>query len=204
MLTSSIIESNLKGSSITFPGITIPKGELLLLKGNSGIGKSTFLHSIAGLVPLLRGHIKIEGHGEISKNIVPKNWRKNAVTIIPQRPLFWQSLTVKENIKLGEWSKGIESENSEYILEKLGIADLSKKAVNKLSLGQQQRLSVARALLSKVPLVLADEPTAALDEENTSTQLKLFKEHQTETGCSILVSSHDNRLDSISDQIVIL
>mgnify|MGYP000421351547 FL=1 len=204
MLTSSIIESNLKGSSITFPGITIPKGELLLLKGNSGIGKSTFLHSIAGLVPLLRGHIKIEGHGEISKNIVPKNWRKNAVTIIPQRPLFWQSLTVKENIKLGEWSKGIESENSEYILEKLGIADLSKKAVNKLSLGQQQRLSVARALLSKVPLVLADEPTAALDEENTSTLLKLFKEHQTETGCSILVSSHDNRLDSIADQIVIL
>tara|TARA_B100001142_G_scaffold329792_1_gene394413 strand:- start:9077 stop:9691 length:615 start_codon:yes stop_codon:yes gene_type:complete len=204
MLTSSIIESNLKGSSITFPGITIPKGELLLLKGNSGIGKSTFLHSIAGLVPLLRGHIKIEGHGEISKNIVPKNWRKNAVTIIPQRPLFWQSLTVKENIKLGEWSKGIESENSEYILEKLGIADLSKKAVNKLSLGQQQRLSVARALLSKVPLVLADEPTAALDEENTSTLLKLFKEHQTETRCSILVSSHDNRLDSIADQIVIL
>ena len=204
MLTSSIIESNLKGSSITFPGITIPKGELLLLKGNSGIGKSTFLHSIAGLVPLLRGHIKIEGHGEISKNIVPKNWRKNAVTIIPQRPLFWQSLTVKENIKLGEWSKGIESENSEYILEKLGIADLSKKAVNKLSLGQQQRLSVAKALLSKVPLVLADEPTAALDEENTSTLLKLFKEHQTETGCSILVSSHDNRLDSIADQIVIL
>lgn len=204
MLTSSIIESNLKGSSITFPGITIPKGELLLLKGNSGVGKSTFLHSIAGLVPLLRGHIKIEGHGEISKNIVPKNWRKNAVTIIPQRPLFWQSLTVKENIKLGEWSKGIESENSEYILEKLGIADLSKKAVNKLSLGQQQRLSVARALLSKVPLVLADEPTAALDEENTSTLLKLFKEHQTETRCSILVSSHDNRLDSIADQIVIL
>ena len=204
MLTSSIIESNLNSSSITFPGITIPKGELLLLKGNSGKGKSTFLHSIAGLVPLLRGHIKIEGHGEISKNIVPKNWRKNAVTIIPQRPLFWQSLTVKENIKLGEWSKGIESENSEYILEKLGIADLSKKAVNKLSLGQQQRLSVARALLSKVPLVLADEPTAALDEENTSTLLKLFKEHQTETGCSILVSSHDNRLDSIADQIVIL
>ena len=204
MLTSSIIESNLKGSSITFPGITIPKGELLLLKGNSGVGKSTFLHSIAGLVPLLRGHIKIEGHGEISKNIVPKNWRKNAITIIPQRPLFWQSLTVKENIKLGEWSKGIESENSEYILEKLGIADLSKKAVNKLSLGQQQRLSVARALLSKVPLVLADEPTAALDEENTSILLKLFKEHQTETRCSILVSSHDNRLDSIADQIVIL
>jgi putative ABC transport system ATP-binding protein len=204
MLTSSIIESNLNSSSITFPGITIPKGELLLLKGNSGKGKSTFLHSIAGLVPLLRGHIKIEGHGEISKNIVPKNWRKNAVTIIPQRPLFWQSLTVKENIKLGEWSKGIESENSEYILEKLGIADLSKKAVNKLSLGQQQRLSVARALLSKVPVVLADEPTAALDEENTSILLKLFKEHQTETRCSILVSSHDNRLDSIADQIVIL
>ncbi|MDG1880706.1 MAG: ATP-binding cassette domain-containing protein [Schleiferiaceae bacterium] len=204
MLTSSIIESNLNGSSITFPGISIPKGELLLLKGNSGKGKSTFLHSIAGLVPLLRGYIKIEGHGEISKNIVPKNWRKNAVTIIPQRPLFWQSLTVKENIKLGEWSKGIESENSEYILEKLGIADLSKKAVNKLSLGQQQRLSVARALLSKVPLVLADEPTAALDEENTSILLKLFKEHQTETRCSILVSSHDNRLDSIADQIVIL
>jgi putative ABC transport system ATP-binding protein len=204
MLTSSLIESNLNSSSITFPGITIPKGELLLLKGNSGKGKSTFLHSIAGLVPLLRGYIKIEGHGEISKNIVPENWRKNAVTIIPQRPLFWQSLTVKENIKLGEWSKGIESENSEYILEKLGIADLSKKAVNKLSLGQQQRLSVARALLSKVPVVLADEPTAALDEENTSNLLKLFKEHQTETRCSILVSSHDNRLDSIADQIVIL
>jgi putative ABC transport system ATP-binding protein len=204
MLSSSIIESNLNGSSIIFPSITIPKGELLLLKGKSGSGKSTFLHSIAGLVPLLRGHIKIESHGEISKNIVPKNWRKNAVTIIPQRPLFWQSLTVEENIKLSEWSKDIESENIEYILEKLGIIDLSKKAVNKLSLGQQQRLSAARALISKVPVVLADEPTAALDEENTNTLMNLFKEHQSETGCSILVSSHDNRLDSIADQIVIL
>jgi ABC-type lipoprotein export system ATPase subunit len=204
MLSSSIIESNLNGSSIIFPSITIPKGELLLLKGKSGSGKSTFLHSIAGLVPLLRGHIKIEGHGEISKNIVPKNWRKNALTIIPQRPLFWQSLTVEENIKLSEWSKDIESENIEYILEKLGIIDLSKKAVNKLSLGQQQRLSAARALISKVPVVLADEPTAALDEENTNTLMNLFKEHQSETGCSILVSSHDNRLDSIADQIVIL
>ncbi len=204
MLSSSIIESNLNGSSIIFPSITIPKGELLLLKGKSGSGKSTFLHSVAGLVPLLRGHIKIEGHGEISKNIVPKNWRKNALTIIPQRPLFWQSLTVEENIRLSEWSKDIESENIEYILEKLGIIDLSKKAVNKLSLGQQQRLSAARALISKVPVVLADEPTAALDEENTNTLINLFKEHQSETGCSILVSSHDNRLDSIADQIVIL
>lgn len=204
MLSSSIIESNLNGSSIIFPSITIPKGELLLLKGKSGSGKSTFLHSVAGLVPLLRGNIKIEGHGEISKNIVPKNWRKNALTIIPQRPLFWQSLTVEENIKLSEWSKDIESENIEYILEKLGIIDLSKKAVNKLSLGQQQRLSAARALISKVPVVLADEPTAALDEENTNTLMNLFKEHQSETGCSILVSSHDNRLDSIADQIVIL
>lgn len=204
MLNSSIIESDLNGFSITFPGIRISKGELLLLKGHSGSGKSTFLHSIAGLVPLLKGHIKIEGHGEISKNIVPKNWRKNALTILPQRPLFWQSLTVIENIKLGEWSKGIKSENSEYILEKLGIVDLSKKAVNKLSLGQQQRLSAARALISQAPVLLADEPTAALDEENTNILMDLFKEHQSETGCSILVSSHDNRLDSIADQIVIL
>ena len=204
MLNSSIIESDLNGFSITFPGIRILKGELLLLKGHSGSGKSTFLHSIAGLVPLLKGHIKIEGHGEISKNIVPKDWRKNALTILPQRPLFWQSLTVIENIKLGEWSKGIKSENSEYILEKLGIVDLSKKAVNKLSLGQQQRLSAARALISQAPVLLADEPTAALDEENTNILMDLFKEHQSETGCSILVSSHDNRLDSIADQIVIL
>lgn len=204
MLNSSIIESDLNGFSITFPGIRISKGELLLLKGHSGSGKSTFLHSIAGLVPLLKGHIKIEGHGEISKNIVPKDWRKNALTILPQRPLFWQSLTVIENIKLGEWSKGIKSENSEYILEKLGIVDLSKKAVNKLSLGQQQRLSAARALISQAPVLLADEPTAALDEENTNILMDLFKEHQSKTGCSILVSSHDNRLDSIADQIVIL
>ena len=83
MLSSSAIESNLNGSSITFPSISIPKGELLLLKGYSGSGKSTFLHSIAGLVPLLKGHIRIKGHGEISENIVPKNWRNNAITIIP-------------------------------------------------------------------------------------------------------------------------
>jgi|MEHZ01.5.fsa_nt_MEHZ011417474.1_2 putative ABC transport system ATP-binding protein len=202
MLSSSAIESNLNGSSITFPSISIPKGELLLLKGYSGSGKSTFLHSIAGLVPLLKGHIRIKGHGEISENIVPKNWRNNAVTIIPQRPLFWQSLTVIENIKLCEWSKGIESGHSEYILEKLGIIDLSKRAVNKLSLGQQQRLSAARALMSKAPVVLADEPTAALDEQNTHIMMDLLKEHQSKTGCSILVSSHDNRLDSIADQMV--
>jgi ABC-type lipoprotein export system ATPase subunit len=109
---------------------------------------------------------------------------------------------VVDNLKLGQWSKGVSSENIFEVLKKLGILHVSKKPVNTLSYGQQQRLSVARALTSKAPLILADEPTSSLDEENKINVLKLFQEHQSETKCSMIISTHDSNIDSIAHQIV--
>ena len=203
MLRVSSIECDLKNDiSLSFPSLELPKGNTLLIKGNSGAGKTSFIHSIAGLIPLLRGEIEIKNHGKIIQNKVPSGWRKNAVTFIPQRPLFWPSLSVADNLKLAQWSKNISSENNSDVLEKLGILHVSKKAVNTLSYGQQQRLSVARALSSKAPLILADEPTASLDEENRINVLKLFQEHQNETKCSMIISTHDDNMDSYTNQIV--
>ena len=203
MLRSSEIQCYLENdTSLCFPPLELPKGKTLLIKGNSGAGKTSFINSIAGLIPLVSGEIEIKDFGKIVQNKVPRGWRQNAITFVPQRPLFWPSLSVVDNLKLGQWSKGFSSENNFEVLEKLGILHVSKKPVNTLSYGQQQRLSVARALTSKAPLILADEPTSSLDEENKINVLKLFQEHQSETKCSMIISTHDSNINSIAHQIV--
>ncbi len=105
MLRTSQIQCYLENdTSLYFPPLELPKNKTLLIKGNSGAGKTSFIHSIAGLIPLLSGEIEIKNFGKIVQNKVPRNWRKNAVTFVPQRPLFWPSLSVIDNLKLGQWS----------------------------------------------------------------------------------------------------
>ncbi len=205
IIRSTVIESSFRGNnSITFPSLEMYPSEIVLLKGDSGSGKSSFIHSLAGLIPIKKGSVTIKGHGELNEKTTPRNWRKDAISFIPQKPLFWASLSALDNIKLSQWAKGISAENIESLLKKLGIQNLINQAVNKLSIGEQQRLSAIRAFISNAPVVFADEPTAALDKKNTWKLIDFMKEHQNNTGCSILLSSHDSRLDSIADSIITL
>ena len=187
------------GKRLIFPELHLNKGELVLLQGASGSGKSTWMHAIAGLIPIASGTIQIEGQGSLqSGKKAPKQWRRNGLSFMPQRAFFWNSLSLKGNLDLAAWCKGLQVADAD--LETLGLAGKTSQAAHSLSLGEQQRLSALRSFLGNAPVLLADEPTASLDDANAEAITTLFKEHAGDR--AILVSSHDQRLAPFVDRIL--
>lgn len=187
------------GKRLIFPELHLKKGELVLLQGASGSGKSTWMHAIAGLIPIASGTIQIEGQGSLqSGKKAPKQWRRNGLSFMPQRAYFWNSLSLKGNLDLAAWCKGLQFADAD--LETLGLAGKTSQAAHSLSLGEQQRVSALRSFLGNAPVLLADEPTASLDDANAEALMTLFKEHAGDR--AILVSSHDQRLAPFVDRIL--
>lgn len=187
------------GKQLTFPPLTLQKGELVLIKGASGSGKSTWMHALAGLIPLHAGLVAIENHGVLQAGQkMPKHWRRHALSFMPQRAFFWTSLTLHENLELAAWCKGIPRVQLDQ--EQLGLEDKSGQSAHSLSLGEQQRLSALRAFLGTAPILLADEPTASLDDANAEKLLQLFRAQLGDK--ALLVSSHDHRLAPFVDRII--
>jgi putative ABC transport system ATP-binding protein len=179
-----------------FPNINLKSGENLLIIGNSGIGKTTLLHLLAGLLKLNSGSIELFGK-ELRKlsSYQLDRFRKNNIGIIFQRPHFVNSLTVKENLQLAQYIANKKDDNRiESILKNLNIFDKSNKITNKLSQGEKQRASIALAIVNSPKLILADEPTSSLDDNNCSNVIKLLKKQATEFGAQLIVITHDSRL----------
>jgi putative ABC transport system ATP-binding protein len=180
-----------------FPDINLKSGENLLIIGNSGIGKTTLLHLLAGLLKLNSGSIELFGK-ELRKlsSYQLDRFRKNNIGIIFQRPHFVNSLTVKENLQLAQYIADKKDDNRiESILKNLNIFDKSNKITNKLSQGEKQRASIALAIVNSPKLILADEPTSSLDDNNCSNVIKLLKKQATEFGAQLIVITHDSRLE---------
>ena len=187
------------GKCLIFPELKLKKGELVLLQGASGSGKSTWMHAMAGLIPSASGEIVLEGHGSLqSGKKAPKHWRRNGLSFMPQRAFFWNSLSLKGNLDLAAWCKGLARADS--ALETLGLSGNTLQAAYSLSLGEQQRVNALRSFLGEAPLLLADEPTASLDDANVEALMALFREHLQDR--AILVSSHDHRLAPFVDRII--
>ena len=179
-----------------FPDINLKSGENLLIIGNSGIGKTTLLHLLAGLLKLNSGSIELFGK-ELRKlsSYQLDRFRKNNIGIIFQRPHFVNSLTVKENLQLAQYIANKKDDNRiENILKNLNIFDKSNKITNQLSQGEKQRASIALAIVNSPKLILADEPTSSLDDNNCSNVIKLLKKQATEFGAQLIVITHDSRL----------
>ena len=179
-----------------FPDINLKSGENLLIIGNSGIGKTTLLHLLAGLLKLNSGSIELFGK-ELRKlsSYQLDRFRKNNIGIIFQRPHFVNSLTVKENLQLAQYIANKKDDNRiESILKNLNIFDKSNKITNQLSQGEKQRASIALAIVNSPKLILADEPTSSLDDNNCSNVIKLLKKQATEFGAQLIVITHDSRL----------
>ena len=179
-----------------FPDINLKSGENLLIIGNSGIGKTTLLHLLAGLLKLNSGSIELFGK-ELRKlsSYQLDRFRKNNIGIIFQRPHFVNSLTVKENLQLAQYiADKKDDDRIESILKNLNVFDKSNKITNKLSQGEKQRASIALAIVNSPKLILADEPTSSLDDNNCSNVIKLLKKQATEFGAQLIVITHDSRL----------
>jgi ABC-type lipoprotein export system ATPase subunit len=199
-----IYDSN---THLKFPDIHFGKGDHGLIIGRSGSGKSTLLHLIGGLRRIQKGSIQIGGT-EISKLSETEldHYRGQHIGIIFQQAHFIKALTVSENLRLAQHLAGfnVDQERITMILDRLDIIDKSGKKPQHLSMGEQQRVSIARALINKPNILLADEPTSALDDKNCLKVLDLLETQAREDDITLIIVTHDNRLKTQFKQAVSL
>jgi len=182
-----------------FPDIHLKNGEHASILGASGIGKTTLLYLIAGLYVPKSGHITIDDTNLSSLNRNQRDvFRGENIGLIFQQYQFIQSLNVVENLKLRQsYPKNQDDETRrEELLERLGLSKHKHKKVTNLSQGQQQRLSIALGLIHKPKIILADEPTANLDDANCNTVINLLKEEAEICNSSLIIITHDSRVKS--------
>ena len=165
--------------------------------GKSGIGKTTLLHLMAGILRPKAGKVVVEGQElSILSNTKLDRFRGQHVGLIYQRPHFVHSLNLKENLFLVQYLAGKKKDLNRVkeVLGQLDIAAQMNNSPRNLSQGQQQRASIAMAMLNKPAVILADEPTSSLDDENCMKVIRLLKDQSAEVGASLIVITHDSRL----------
>jgi len=181
--------------------IEIDSGSHLLIRGPSGAGKTTLLHLLAGLLEPQSGTVRIGGeplHNQTENERCA--WRRNQVGLVFQKLNLLGHLTALENVLLGSPGKGLTFASAMEALAKLGVDRLSDKLAYRLSLGEQQRVAVARVVARKPPLILADEPTSSLDEANAELVMdSLFAAKGTEG--TLIVATHDDRVASRFERV---
>jgi len=197
--TQSLFFAYNKGAEFHFPDIELDSGENMLLLGESGIGKTTLLHLIAGLLQPKSG--KVELMGTVLNELSPTKldrFRGRHIGIVFQKPHFVQALSVQENLLLVQYlaKKPQDKNRIEEVLESLGIGNKIHKKPNSLSQGEQQRAAIALAVINNPQLILADEPTSSLDDKNCAKVADLLKEQAKLTGAPLLIITHDQRLKS--------
>jgi putative ABC transport system ATP-binding protein len=166
------------------------------LSGESGCGKTTFLHLIAGILKADSGRIAIAGR-EMTALPEPQRDRLRATTLgyIFQTFNLLQGYTCLENVLLGmSFGPGADRAFARALLERVGLGQRLHHYPRQLSTGQQQRVSVARAMANRPKLVLADEPTGNLDHKSARESLALIREACQENGAALLLVSHDREV----------
>ncbi len=166
----------------------------MALRGESGSGKTTFLHLIAGILAADSGVVRLGPDGEMSAAGESGRDRLRAETIgyIFQTFNLLQGYTCLENVLLGmSFGQGADRARATAVLERVGLGHRLRHYPRQLSTGQQQRVAVARALVNRPKLVLADEPTGNLDHKNAREALALIRETCREDGATLLLVTHD-------------
>ena len=178
---------------VDVPRFVLETGEQVALMGESGSGKTTFLNLIAGITPADSGTIKIGG-AEMTALSEPGRdaLRAKNLGYVFQTFNLLQGYTALENVLLGMmFGTGADVKRAVRLLEQVGLSDRADYLPRQLSVGQQQRVAVARALANKPKLVLADEPTGNLDKLRATEALNLIREICRESGAALLLVSHD-------------
>lgn len=199
MLQINNLQHSYGDTSISYPDWEVEEGNHALILGNSGCGKTTLLHLIGGLMQPSAGSLRIAGQdlSQISSRKLD-HFRGENIGIIFQRPHLVRSLTVKENLLLAQLlgKRKTTGKLAEETLDQLGILSLKDRKIHQISQGQAQRVSIARAVINKPKLLLADEPTASLDDENCERVIELLKSQAGQTGSTLIVATHDQRVKS--------
>lgn len=193
------------GDAMSFPDVALAKGESWLLLGRSGSGKTTFLHLLAGLLTPVSGQIEMMGQDLARMNQSERDrFRGKHIGIVFQKPHYVRALGVEENLRLARSLAGLPPAPAVLtgLLERLQIGHYARKQVSRLSEGEKQRFSIALALSTEPALLLADEPTSSLDDQNCQEVLTLLQTQAALHHSSLFIITHDQRLkDQFPHQI---
>src|ERR671932_368987 len=189
--------------------LEVQKGDIQLLMGPSGSGKTTLLSILAGLLTPTSGRVYLLGE-EITRMSRRKlaRFRRQHIGFIFQDFNLFTALTALENLEVALNVKGIwgreARRQAQDLLEQVGLKDKAKLLPRDLSGGQKQRVAIARALTGYPELIMADEPTAALDSHSGHTVMEFLRRLAKEGGCTVLMVTHDPRIMDVADRIAYL
>ena len=186
--------------------LKIYPGEIVILTGPSGSGKTTLLTLIGGLRTIQQGSLKVLG--QELKTMSPQELqklRKNIGFIFQHHNLF-NSLTALQTLavtmRLKKYPDSEITTRPQRLLAELGLAERMNCKPGKLSGGQRQRVAIGRAMVNNPLIILADEPTAALDRETSARVVKLFKKRAADDNCAIIIVTHDTRILDAADRVI--
>lgn len=195
--TKNIKFSYKKDEIFHMPDLYCEAGNTILITGNSGKGKTTYLHILAGLLKPSSGSVEIDGKDIVSlSERKADKFRGKNIGIVFQKSHFIQALSVLENLEMASWlaTGKKHSKRALNLLEKLDVANQAHKLPAQLSIGQQQRVSIARALMNEPKVLLADEPTSSLDDKNAENVIELLTSLSKEYKAALLIVTHDGRI----------
>lgn len=191
----------------SFPSINIQEQENLLILGKSGIGKTTFLHLLAGILQPVSGSVVIDevdlntlSHAQLDK------FRGKNIGLVFQKNHAIKSLSVIDNLKARLFfsRKTIKPSEIDFLLEQLDLMETKNSKVNDLSEGQLQRLGIAMAVVHEPKIILADEPTSSLDDENCNIVMRLLQQQAQKNNANLVVITHDARITSSFKNVITL
>jgi putative ABC transport system ATP-binding protein len=175
----------------------LQQGEQCLFLGNSGSGKSTLLHLLAGLLQPHTGTITI-AHTQLHrlKSAQMDAFRGKNIGLVFQKPHLVGAMSVRENLLLAQYAASlpVDARRADDVLNELNLSHRKGAKVYQLSQGEAQRVTIARALLNKPKVILADEPTSSLDDDNCEAVLGLLQKQANKYGATLAISTHDQRI----------
>ncbi len=189
-------EANKPVRILNIKEFTLHAKEQLGIEGLSGSGKSTLLNIIAGILTPTSGQVIVAGRDIASMTEANRDqWRATYIGYVFQTFNLLQGYTALENITLAQaFGKGVDSAFAKHLLDQVGLLALAHRKPSQLSIGQQQRIAVARALANKPQLVLADEPTGNLDSTHAKQIIDLIKRITQENKAALILVSHDQMM----------
>ncbi len=198
--THQLVYAYSMGPTLVFPDVDVAQGAVLLLSGPSGCGKSTWLALVAGLMAPTSGEMMVVDQFPAAlKNVAADAWRARTIGFLPQKMHLSAALNVQQNLAIAQWAAG-QPENPVHIdsaLQALGVQELAQRKPAQLSGGQAQRVALARAVLLQPRVILADEPTASLDDEAAADALGLLLNTARRQGATLVIATHDRRVESL-------
>jgi putative ABC transport system ATP-binding protein len=179
------------------PQWQLQQGEHCLFLGKSGSGKSTLLHLLAGLIKPSKGTVII-ANTRLSglKPSEADSFRGKNIGLVFQKPHLVGAMSVQENLLLAQYAAGLpaDTKRADNVLEELNLSHRKYARVYQLSQGEAQRVTIARALLNKPRIILADEPTSSLDDDNCEAVLQLLQTQAARYQATLAISTHDQRI----------